>query len=135
MSLAEAFRTLVLQSADVAAMVDSRVYTDQMPQTAKTPAVAFFVVTETANNCLDRGGYFDEATMQVESYGQTRIEADTLWKLVRNQIDGFVGLSAGIKLKVSQSSGRYWMTDRPEEGSDFWRYGSVQDFTVFYASD
>ena len=135
MSLAKSFRDLLLQSSEVTAMVGTGVYSDQPPQTAKAPFVVFFVVSEVPTNCIDRGTYFDESLIQVEAYGSGRIEADALWREVRAQIDGYVGESAGVRMKVSQSSGRYWMTDRPETGSDVWRYKSVQDFTVFYNSN
>jgi len=132
--LPSAFRALLLQSSDVTDLIDQRIFTDQMPQTADAPAVAFFVVAELANDTLGGPLGFDSASMQVESIGRTRIEAEQVWQVVRKQLAGYRGVVDGVKMVISQGSGRYFLTDRPETGSDIWRYKSVQDFSVYYQS-
>lgn len=134
--LIPSIRSLLLAEPEVVALVNTRISTDVLPQGASMPAVILNIVSDTGNDCL-HGTMVgtDTATMQVDCYGITRSEAEQVWQTVRSALVGYRGVSEGTSIQaIAQSSGRQFLTDRPDMGSDSWRYRSVQDFSVTYRS-
>ena len=122
--------------SDVTAMVQSRVYSDVVPQTSGVPAVLLRIVSEIPNNALDGPLGMDRARIQIDSYGRTRPEANELaWHIWR-------GLAAADPQDINsvrvvdiiRDSGVRYANDRAEAGSDQVRFLSSQDFLVNYFS-
>ena len=133
--IGSAVRALILQSADIQQMVGQRVYSDQLPQGAKTPAIVYMLVTEIANDILGGPLGMEDATFQMDCYGATRAEAIKLWGYIKPHLAGFRGTVNGVPIRtVYQDSGVSYATDLPEAGSDAYRYRCVQDFGFVYGS-
>jgi hypothetical protein len=130
-----AMRSLLLDSADLASAVGTRVYSDQLPQTASLPAVVFYVVSEVAEDVLSGPLGNDQARFQIDCFGRSRTEANQIWQMARVQIAGKKTVIDGVSIvAISQASGHREFTERPDMGSDFRQFVSSQDFFVRYHS-
>ena len=130
-----AARALILQSTKVVQMVSTRVYSDQLPQTAKVPAIVYAVQSTDANDGIDGALGVDDSTIEVHCLAATRSEANELHRAVFRQLQGVRGVSAGVTIRVIyQDGGQYHATDLPDGGSDAYRYITSQDFGFVYGS-
>jgi len=97
----------------------------------------FYVITETQEQCLVEVTGFAQATLQIESITDPntggRTQANLLWSEVNRALLGKRGVFSGTPIRtITPETGHYTLTDRPEAGSDQFRFRTVQDFGVTY---
>ena len=130
-----AARELLMQAVPVTQMTGTRVFSDMLPQGAKTPAIVYAVTGEIANDVLGGPLGMEQASIQMLCYGATRSEANSLHFNVKQTLAGFRGIVAGVTIReVSQDSGLNYDVDLPQDGSDSYRYITAQDFGFVYGS-
>ena len=130
-----AVRSLLLSDNEIAGMVVNRISADRMYQGSEVPAVAFYVISTIAEDCLSGAVGIDMARIQFECYAETRKEAGNLANLIRLKVAGFRGVQDGVVIKgVEQSSGQGYGLDRSEVGGDNGRPFVRQDFTFSFNS-
>ena len=133
-----AFRTLLLESADLTALVDQRVFSDFLPQSQPSPAVVFGVQTATAFEGLEGPIGMDQDAMLIDSYGNTRAEANAVahevWKQATTTAN-LPGTWSGVYIMgITRRTGTRHTIDRAEAGSDQRRFLSTQTLLITYNS-
>lgn len=132
--LIDSVRALILQSTGISAIVGTKVYTDQLPQSKSPPAIVLYVETETAHDAMSGPQGFDSASVRVECFGINRNAADQLRQLVRDQIAGFYGIVDGVFIQsVGQRTGQIQTTIWQRAGTDSHYWVTRQNFNVGYS--
>jgi len=80
---------------DIAALIESRIYPDYVPQPiagdAALPAIAVSVDGDEAHESLDSPAVLYMAEFEVNCWADTKLQAETLRRAVRDCLNGFVG--------------------------------------------
>ena len=135
MSILEAIIYTIKNDATVQGLVGARVHADVLPEDSPKPALLAYVSTETAEDCLTGFIGFDTATIRVESTGLTRKSANETLQAARMSLNGLQGIVQGVPIQgVSQSTGIFHLSDKPNDATDRWQFRSVQSFDISYHS-
>ena len=119
--------------SEITDLVAGRTHADRLPQGTIMPAIALWVVNETAHDYLAGPMGLDQPVVRIECYATRRLGANTLRRLVREHLAGYSGTSDSLYIKgVAQERGQSQRTDRVGSGEDEYRYVSSQDFRVTY---
>lgn len=100
MEALKAIRYLLVNDADVAAVVGGRVYSFTLPQEQSMPAIVLSVVGNRPNHSKDGTSEVDEIRMQVTAIGRTQSQCVELSRKIRaaiDQADG--GTFAGVAVQ------------------------------------
>jgi len=90
--------TLLLNQSQIIAVVGSRIYLDEAPQTATLPYVVITEMDVDGNVSLDGGtDNLQFVNYDVDCYGATRTKARDLAKLIRDFIKDFSGETGGTQ--------------------------------------
>ena len=135
MSIAATVRTVIAGDADVIAVAGNRICVDFIPEDSIMPAALLYIIHEESFDCLSGFVGLENAKIRIECYGQTRSEADALHRVIRASLNGLIGEHNGTMIKgVSQASGRIYLADKPNDGTDNWLFKTIQTFEVTYNS-
>ena len=135
MSVAVSIRGVIAASADVIALAGNRICVDFIPEDSVMPAALLYIIHEESFDCLSGFVGLENAKIRVECYGETRGQSDELHKAIRSSLNGLLGMHYGTMIKgVSQASGRIYLVDRPNDGTDNWLFKTIQTFEVTYNS-
>jgi hypothetical protein len=135
MSIAATIRTIIADSPDVIAIAGDRICVDFIPEDSIMPAALLYIIHEESFDCLSGFVGLENAKIRIECYGQTRAEADGLHKVIRSSLNGIIGEHYGTMIKgISQASGRIYLVDKPNDGTDNWLFKTIQTFEVTYNS-
>jgi uncharacterized protein DUF3168 len=97
-----ALRSLLVNGSPnpVAAIVNSRVYPRRLPDGVVYPAIRYARVSTQRSPYRDLTGYSNYARprFQIDCYTTSEDQCLTLANAVRQVLDGFVGVSAGLKI-------------------------------------
>lgn len=135
MSIAVSIRGVIAASTDVQLIAGNRICVDFVPEDSIMPAALLYIIHEEAFDCL--GGFvgLERAKIRVECYGETRGQSDGLHKAIRSSLNGLIGEHYGTMIKgVGQASGRIYLVDKPNDGTDDWLFKTIQTFEVTYNS-
>jgi len=130
-----AMRSILLGSPDVVSKVGNRIYPDYLQEDSQLPALLLWTISATPFDCMDGGMGFEKGRVRLEAYAETRQEADQLWLAANKALSKDLkrGVHAGVLVDgITQSTGVFHMADRPVDGSDRWRYRSIQTFEITY---
>lgn len=128
-------REILVADASVNAIVAGRIYPDVLKEGTTLPAIFAYSVHEDAFDCIDTGftGFY-RARVRVETVAGTRDAAESLHSLVQSALNVGRGVYTSTEVHgVSQATGRTHLVDRPYDGSDRWRYRTVQSFDFSYS--
>ena len=135
MSIATSIRSIIAADATVQSIAGTRVSVDVIHQDSVMPALLLYIVSESSQDCLDGFVGFESARIRIECYGETRSQADALHAAARASLNGTLGLHYGTMIKgIGQSTGRAYLVDRPNDGTDSWLFRTIQTFEVNYNS-
>lgn len=130
-----AIRKIIAESPAVIAQAGNRVCVDFIPEESDMPAMLLYVANETASDCFDGFVGFETARIRIECYGETRAQADELHKSARESLNGVVGVHGDVMIKgIGQNTGRAYLVDKPNDGTDQWLFRTIQTFEVSYNS-
>lgn len=135
MSVAASIRSIIANDSAVIALAGNRICVDFIPEDSILPAALLYISTETAYDCFDGFVGFDVARIRVEAYGNSRSDADALHGAIRGSLNGVTGEHYGTMIKgIGQNTGRAYLIDRPNDGTDSWLFRTIQTFEVTYNS-
>ena len=129
-----ATRTYLINNADVANLVASRVFVDIIPQAATLPAIALYKISETHPHKVgDRLGIV-QTRITLACYSETRAEANSIAETCyQSGLCAYRGVTGGVQfLGVTVDSGQQNYIEYAEDGSDDHRYVTEIDFLVSY---
>ncbi len=106
-----------------------------MTEDTEMPSLLLYIASETSEDCLDGFVGFENARIRIESYGENRSQADSLHAAARSALNGVRGMHSRTMIKgISQNTGRAYLVDRPNDGTDSWLFRTIQTFEVTYNS-
>ena len=131
--ISASIRTRLTTDTAISALVGQRVRSDALRQDETLPAIVYRVITSTPYESLGSPGDLMRSRVQVDSYGITRADANSLAEKVRLRLHKFRGLVGTQFIKeISLVSGETHLVDRPQAGSDKRRFITTQDLYVLY---
>lgn len=77
--------------ATVAALISTRMYPLVLPEPCTYPAATYQLISNIEENTLDAGAVSAKARVQIESWGTTLLEAQTVAKAIRAVLKDFAG--------------------------------------------
>ena len=100
------------------------------------PCVLIWVTSEDVWNHLEGQNAVDQASVQVDSYGTTRGQANDIAYAIKQHLAAFLYGTMGNVLirELVRETGIVHGVDRPTDGSAAYRYISGQKFSVTYDS-
>lgn len=124
-------------SAGVAALVGTRIWSDQPPQeysVTSGAALIYYVIDTQHENMINGLAGLARCRVEFTSYGATRATAEAVAEAVRTSgLVGFVGDLHGVWIEsVTIDSGIQQLTESPTDGSQEHRYLTVFDYLFCY---
>lgn len=92
---------LLLDDADLAALVGKKVFALVIPQGTKLPCVSFQRISGEPANCLDGHSGLENITLQMDAWGRTYAEAKQVAKAIRAAMPA-TGEIFGARLTMDQ---------------------------------
>ena len=125
-------RTILTGDAGVAALVGSKIYWSEVPQGKKRPLVCLHLVSETNNHTMGGTVDLEDATVQVDCWGNTLTDALAVSEAVKAVLDGYSGtVSSTVFQGVFRRSERQ---DFQKPGNGEGKYHRVSsDYQVLHA--
>ena len=125
------------QNIGVDAVVNGRIFPDQLEQNATLPAITYWRVSGISYSTIDGSvSGLARARVTVETYAATRKAANELMELVRVALINARGTYDGTQVRnclVDTHQQHY--TDSPTDGNSEVRYVTAQDFNFHYVED
>ena len=129
---------LAILSADanLVVKVGNRINPDRIPQDFEgQDSIVYRIIQETANMSLEGANGLDQALFTIEAYSRRRINANEIAQLAWQACDNFHGEAGGVQIRgVDRTTGVTYGTDRPQAGTDQYRYIARQDLRFTYYS-
>jgi len=88
----------LVSDINVAAVVQTRIYPDIVPQDVQYPFVVYTIVNATPVNYKDGISNLEEIRVQIDVYTNDYDETDTLTNDIRNRFDRFSGTVEGVDI-------------------------------------
>lgn len=133
----ESLRTRLLADANVAALVSSRMYPDELPQNTTIPAIAYRVISTTHVHTINgpKAG-FRRSRITIECFASTRPVANDLANKARLAVVDWYGDASGVDVRaVEMDSGETYFTEQNTEGSHELRYVTTQDVALTFTEE
>ena len=134
-SLVSAIRSVLLDDADVASAVSTRIVPDVLPQGETLPAITIRRISTRHENTINGSkARMAHARVTIETFADTRLSADDIAEKVRlSGILDWVGVQYGVDSRgVQVDTGIFHTTEQNTEGSHELRYISAQDFEISF---
>lgn len=127
-------RTLTLADSSVAALVNTRMFSDVPPEQVAMPVIVYTVIDTLPNEHLAGIVNASRARIQIDCLADTRLQANQLADAVRLALEKkHRGDQNGQFIhEISLASGEQYAFLRPEVGSDERRFITTLDFFVTY---
>ncbi len=130
--LAEA-RTYLLSQTGVTDVASTRIYFDNLPQSATLPAVVLELNDDyPAARHLGGTGDLKRTSMTAYSYATTRTVAATLGDAVYSALEFDTGTWGATTVDRSLVENTFDATDQPKDGSGAWRHIRAVFFAVWH---
>jgi len=129
-----AMRTLLVDDADVDALVDGRIYPEHRQQGEDFPAIVYQLVNTNPQNSLTGGVSLTRAFMSFDSVAETYSGAKDLATKVRAAIADYSGTSEGIVIKSCFHNGDTGIVEDSQVAGDRGVSRIVSDYLVWYES-
>ena len=132
-----AFRSVLLESSDLMAVIGDRIVPDVLAQGETMPAVTIRRISTTPESDLEGTEPLSYTRITVECFSHTRVQADQISRLVRRSgVLDWIGVRHGVDCRgVIVDSGDSHRTEDNTEGSHELRYITEQDFEVAFIED
>lgn len=133
-----AIRQELVDNADVAALVATRVYPQIAAQGAAKPYLVYTrISTDRPRHLLSAAGIYS-ARIQIDAYGSTYSQAKTLADKTRLCLDGLEHETIGsggttAYVRSVMLDGEYDGFDNPNDGGQLGTHRVIQDFIVWAA--
>lgn len=127
------FRTILTGDAGVSALVGTKIYWSEIPQGKTRPVICLHLVSELNNHTMGGTVDLEDATVQVDCWGDTWTDAITLSEAVKAALDGYSGtVGSTVFQGVFKRSERQ---DFQKPGNGEGKYHRVSsDYQVFHAT-
>lgn len=99
MSLFRAIRKKLKSSAEVFALVGDRIHPVRLPQSTAYPAISFWALGQTPTHSLDGHSGVVDTTIQIDLWGESRLQLDELALAVFRALDSWRGVYEGVDIQ------------------------------------
>lgn len=132
-SIDQAVRTYLAAQASVSALVSTRVYCGDVPQTATLPAISISIVSAQHAHTLKGVGGYCLSRLQVNSWAATHVASKTLAEAVRNVLQGLTQTTMGtVTVNEVELTNELDLIDPAVDGSGTPEYHVAADYRVRY---
>lgn len=116
----------------VKAICAERGYPDILPKDCLLPAFTYEVISEIPSHHLGGTSGLRQARVQFDCYADSRKQANELDEAILAAIDMVRNTLGGTFCNTVQAQERISDSDKPEDGSDEWRFRTIRDYLVWY---
>lgn len=119
--------------AGVTALVGTRIYPVQAPQTATKPYIVFRVVNESHEHHMAGAAGLAAPRVQLDIYATTSLAAAQAGEAVRLALQGWRGVAGGVQVRNSHLENRLTFADSQSDGTDVPSFRVTMDFLMTHA--
>jgi len=130
-----AARTKLVGTAAVAAILGTRIYPDQLPQSTTLPAAVYYGISGVDEPRLTGLAGFAQERVQIDAYASTRLAANALALAIRDALTSSWGRGTWGTVPVSgcvPEGGERYDTQGVGDGSDERQYITSRDFQIYF---
>lgn len=124
--------SLLANEASINALVGSRIYVDNAPQTATLPHIVITQMSANENKTLDGSGETRQVTFDIDCKADRSLEAYNLGTAVRTFIDDYTGTAGTQTIDAVLMNNESDSVEPPTDNSDLPRYVVTLDIDIFY---
>jgi len=129
-TIREAVRGRLVESAEVYDQVEGRVYFGALPQTAKLPAVTYFVPAKAAGHNLKGSNGLSVTRIQISAWSHKLAECVAIAEAIRQRFDGHQGPMGEVHVNSCLLQSEVDLPEPPKDASDRWTYQIALDYRV-----
>lgn len=122
---------VVNQLAGTVAGSTFKMFPSVLPQNVTMPAITYQVISGEGQHHLGASSGLVRYLIQVDSYGDTQLQANTTAEILRLHLDGYRGAMGSESCHRCELSQRRYLEDQPRDASDSYRYRVSQDYTLW----
>jgi hypothetical protein len=130
-TLKEAIYALLMGDVTVQGIVDGRVSPGGDPQKGAA-SIVYYQIQDTRGHTMDGPDDLVFPLMQVNSYGESDLDAETLSDAVRDVLDGYNGTVNGVAISYMALTGQGDIDDYEPENREISRHGIRQEYDIVY---
>ena len=130
-----ATRTKLIGTSAVAALLGTRIYPDQLPQSPTLPAAVYYGISGTDEPRLSGLAGFATERIQIDAYASTRLAANALALAIRDALTSSWGRGTWGTVGVSgcnPEGGERYDTQELGDGSDERQFITSRDYLVYF---
>ena len=131
MGIATDVRTYLTSKSSVTSLVGMRVFSGTKPQRVDAqPFIVYRVVSQDQAHDLGNGAGFAETRLQIDVYGKTPAERDSLVAAIRNVMQGYKGSMGESTVDSVVHKGATELYMRPQDQSDIGNWRTTTDYWI-----
>jgi hypothetical protein len=130
-----ACRSKLVGTATVAAILGTRIYPDQLPQSTTLPAAVYYGISGVDEPKLTGLAGFAQERIQIDAYASTRLAANALALAIRDALTSSWGRGTWGTVHVSgcvPEGGERYDTQGVGDGSDERQHITSRDFQIYF---
>jgi len=133
MSVVADCRTHLLTQSGITDLVGTRVYFDNLPQSATLPSIVVYQAGDDLVRHLDAADTLSRVGLQVDVYATTHEAADGVATVLINVIEMDVGTWGASTTRRAYVDSVVAGVNEPRDGSDAWRHLRILSCSVWIA--
>ncbi len=130
MNLAQYLVVTLGQAAPLRALVDTRVWSQVLPQNPKLPAVVLTIVSGDSDDALDGPSGVRRRRVQIDCWGESRKSADDVGRAVQATLNDHAGGAQGFEIQ-----GVFLLTETWDFDPETKRFSVSYDFEFVTSGD
>lgn len=96
--LGKAIRLRLLNDSNVTDLISTRLYPRRIPQGVDNPCAKYQMISALRDGALDGGTGLVTATIQIDIFADTHLEAETISEKIREALQGYRGTESTVEI-------------------------------------
>ena len=134
MELEEALTSYLLGYSGLAALIDDRLYPDELPQGIKFPAVIYSKISDIKDHTLVGQNRLESPMLQFTTFAGTKTAARTIANQLKVALCDFQGMMSGLEIQYIRLENELSSLERTPDGT-FKIYTEILEFEINYVKE
>lgn len=136
MTIESALYNELSTTAEVTAVVGTRIYPQIAPESVAYPFITYSVITDNPEHHMGGAAGLTHVTMQIDVWAETIAERVSISEVIRNDLDGRTGTMGAEALDIRSCFliNRANFIESDAEGKSAPVFRSSMDFSIWHAS-
>jgi len=134
MELEEALTLYLLGYPGLAALIDDKLYPDELPQRIKLPAVIYSKISDVKDHTLAGQNRLERPMFQFTAFASTKTAARAIANQLKAALCDFQGMMSGLEVQYIKLENEFSSLERTSDGT-LKIYTEILEFEINYVKE